>query len=366
MIVKNNFDTMNYSPFINEGDMNSTSTRVRVNVEFLDSCKFDCAGCYVKRRNEFTDEDVDVLVKAVEMFRHNGMSFDEIIVGPTDFFGASNTEEVLTHPGFKSIFKNGDVVMTVLTTLQESEQRIIELINVINEHYTHPNMEMEVLIPFNIERVVNKDPFYVMEVKRKIQLLNLLKPQVDYAMQINIHDVDKMVDGFSLPTVTKYIRETFGTIVEFNPSFMRTKKPHIVTKVLNEWNDMLERHVQQLHAEDITFTMVNKHHASYNELTYNFKDGHLYVCPFIYENVIDLSPAFKIERQGEYYTIDDFNAKDVVVLGDQYEYASDVECATCEYQGSCIGKKVLYYMKQYGMTDCVVSKKVMSYYASAQ
>lgn len=366
MLVKNNFDTMNYSPFINEGEMNSTNTRIRINVEFLDSCKFDCAGCYVKRRNDFSDGDVDVLTHAIEMFRAAGMSFDEIILGPTDFFSASNTEDVLTNPEFKRIFESGDVVMTILTTLQEPEARIRELIDVINANYTHPNMEMEVLIPFNIQRVVDKDPFYVMEMKRKIQLLNLLNPTIDYAMQLNIHDVDKMVPGFSLPEVARYVRETFGTIVEFNPSFMRTKKPHIVTKVLSEWNDMLERHVERLHAEDITFTMVNKYHASYNELTYNFKGGHLYVCPFIYENVIDLSEAFKIERTGQYYTIDDINAKDVTVIGDQYEYASDVECATCDFQGSCIGKKVLYYMKQYGISNCVVSKPVMLHYVDTQ
>lgn len=364
MLVKDNFITMNHSPYLREGEMDSTSTRVRINVEFLDSCKFNCDGCYVKRRNEFTDDDVDVLKHSVQMFRDAGMSFDEIIVGPTDFFSASNTKEVLTHPGFKSIFENGDVVMTILTTLQEPESRIRELIDVINANYTHPDMEMEVLIPFNIQKVVDKDVFYVMEMKRKIQLLNLLNPTIDYAMQINIHDVDKMTPGFSLPEVTRYVRDTFGTIVEFNPSFMRTKKPHIVTKVLDEWNAMLERHIDREDADDITFTMVNKHHASYNELTYNFKDGYLYICPFIYENVIDLSEAFKIEKTNRYYTINDVNAMDVKVIGDQYEYSSDVECATCEFQGSCVGKKVLYYMKQYKIERCVVSRPVMSYYAN--
>lgn len=365
MIVKHNFNTMNFSPFIDEGSMDSTNVRIRINTEFLDSCKFNCAGCYVKRKNEFTDSDVDVLVNAIQMFRDSGASFDEVILGPTDFFSASNTEEVLSHEGFKSIFKDGDVVLTVLTTLQEGEERIKELIQCVNDNLTHPNMEMEVLIPFDIKRVVDKDPFYVMEMKRKIQILNLLNPTVDYAMQINIHDVDKMIPGFSLPEVTRYVRDTFGTIVEFNPSFMRVKKPHIITKVLDDWNDMLERHMDQLQAEDITFTMVNKYHASYNELTYNFKDGYLYVCPFIYENVVDLSEAFKIERQGEYYVIDDINAKDVSVIGDQYEYSSEVECATCEFQGSCVGKKVLYYMKQYDIAKCVVSKPVMAYYGTS-
>lgn len=364
MIVGNNFTTMNHSPFIDEGAMTSTTMRVRINTEFLDSCKFSCAGCFVKRRNEFTDSDVDILINAIEMFRSNGMSFDEVILGPTDFFSASNTEEVLCHPAFKSIFENGDVVLTILTTLQEGEDRIKELIQCVNDNLIHPNMEMEVLIPFDVQRVVDKDPFYVMEMKRKIQILNLLNPTVDYAMQINIHDVDKMVAGFSLPEVTRYVRDTFGTIVEFNPSFMRVKKPHIITRVLDDWNDMLERHVDQLAADDITFTMVNKYHASYNELTYNFKDGYLYVCPFIYENVVDLSDAFKIERQGEYYTIDDINAKDIHVLGDQYEYSSDVECGACEFQGSCVGKKVLYYMKQYNIAKCVVSKPVMAFYGT--
>lgn len=366
MLVNNNFTTMNYSPFINEGEMNSTSTRTRINVEFLDDCKFNCSGCYVKRRNTFSDEDVDVLVHAVDMFRSAGMSFDEIILGPTDFFSASNTEQVITHPDFKRIFENGDVVLTILTTLQETEERILELIGIVNESLPHPDMEMEVLIPFNIQRVVDKDPFYVMEMKRKINLLNLLKPTVDYAMQINIHDVDKLTDRFSLPEVTTFVRDTFNTIVEFNPSFMRTKKPHIVMKVLDDWNDLLERHVQRLHAEDITFTMVNKYHASYNELTYNFKDGHLYVCPFIYENVIDLSEPFKIPKASHYYTIEDMDVKDVEVLGEQYAYAPNTDCGECEYQGSCIGKKVLYYMKQYDMTKCVVSKPVMAYYADPE
>lgn len=362
MIVPSNFQTMNFSPYIDEGSMASTSTRVRINTEFLDSCKFDCAGCYVKRRNEFTDDDMDVLFNAVEMFRSVGMSFDEIILGPTDFFGASNTETVIEHPTFKKIFENGDVVLTILTTLQSSDERIKELIECVNNNLTHPNMEIEVLIPFDIKRLVAKDPLYVMQLKRKIQMLNLFNPTVDYAMQINIHDVDQMVSEFSLPELTRYVKNTFSTIVEFNPSFMRAKKAHIVTKVLSEWNSMLERHIDELTADDITFTMVNKYHASYNELTYNFKDGYLYVCPFIYENVIDLSPAFKIDKAAHYYTIDDINVKDATVVADQFEHATESECDTCSLQGSCIGKKVLYYMKQYDMRSCVVSKPVMSYY----
>lgn len=353
---------MNNSPFINEGEMDSTNTRVRINVEFLDSCQFDCAGCFVKRRNDFKQDDVDVLVNSIQSFRDAGMCFDEIILGPTDFFSAANTEEVITNETFKSIFKDGDVVMTLLSTLQEPEPRILELIELINKHYTHPDMEMEILIPFNIQRVVDKDPFYVMEMKRKIQLLNTLNPTVDYAMQINIHDVDKMIPGFSLPELTRFVRDTFGTIVEFNPSFMRAKKPHIIKKVLTEWNEMLERQIAELDAADITFTMVNKYHASYNEITYNFKDGYLYVCPFIYENVVDLSPIFKIERQGEYYTMDDIDAKEITMMADQYEYATGIECNDCEFQGSCIGKKVIYYMKHYEMDTCVVSRPVMSYY----
>lgn len=346
--------------------MASTNNRVRISTEFLDSCKFSCAGCFVKRRNEFSDKDMDVLFQSVQMFRSVGMSFDEIILGPTDFFGASNTESVIEHPMFKKIFENGDVVLTILTTLQETDERILELIECVNRNLTHPNTEMEVLIPFDIKRLVAKDPFYVMDLKRKIQMLNRLNPTVDYAMQINIHDVDQMVDKFSLPELTRYVRDTFKTIVEFNPSFMRSKKAHIVTKVLGEWNAMLERHVDELAAEDITFTMVNENHANHNELTFNFKDGHLYICPFIYENVIDLSDAFKIEKNGEYYTIADIDAKNAQVMADQYEYASTVECVDCDFQGSCIGKRVLYYMGTYDITNCVVSKPVMAYYGAKQ
>lgn len=362
MLIKNNFNSMNYSPFINEGEMNSTNTRVRIAVEFLDSCQFDCAGCFVKRRNEYSEHDLDILLSAVDMFKAQGMDFDEVILGPTDFFSATNTIATLTNPKFKKIFENGDVVLTVLSTLQDTEEHILDVIKVVNEHYTHPNMEMEFLIPFNIQRVVNQDIMYVSEVQRKIQLLDQLKPAVDYAMQLNIHDVDKMVDGFSLPKMTKFIRQNFQTIVEFNPSFMRARKAHIVKKVLAEWNTTLETHVKELHAQDITFTMVNQYHASFNETTYTYKDGHLYICPFIYENVVDLGPEFKIPKASDFYTIDDINSIDTKIIADQYEFASESECGDCEYLGSCVGKKAVYYMKQYNMRECIISKKLMAYY----
>lgn len=364
MLIKDNFETMNHSEVINEPLSDASNVRIRVNAEFLRDCAFHCEGCYVQRKNHYTEMDLQILYDAVQKFRNHGFTFDEIILGPTDFFAAYNTEELLAEQKFNRIFKNGDVVLTILTTLQSDDEVILKRIEEINKHFDFPGMEIEVLVVFDLKKVIAQDLDYVDQLKHKINLLNNLNPAVDYALQMNIQDTSVITKEFSLENITTFVREHFDTIVEFNPSFMRTRNPRIMGPVLESWNAMLEENVTPTNKDDVTFTMANYYHAGYNEITYNFKDGKMYMCPFIYENVFDRSEPFLIEpKHPPFYEISDFIDHDFFAKCEQFKYlAKTSECAGCPYMPSCVAKHVIYYMKAYEIKDCMISKKVVELY----
>ena len=356
---------MNHSEILNESLNEANNVRVRLNCEFLHSCAFHCPGCFVYRKNGYDERQLDILENTVQMFRDNGMTFDEIILGPTDFFAAANTRELLAEPKFKKLFENGDVVLTFPTTLQVTDEEMFATIDAVNEHLNHPDQEIEALVVPELEKVMAGDMEYIEFFRDRLKtIFNRFNAKVDYAIQMNIMDTKKLEGDFVLGNVTRAVRTYFDTIVEFNPSFFRTAKPSLITPILEKWNAMLEANITPENKNDVTFTMANMYHAGYNELTYNFHQGDLYICPFIYENVFDKSESFMIPKSdGDYYKWEDFAAYDAQVKAEQYGYLSQTtECEDCQYVASCVAKHVCFYMKQYDIKDCMITKKVVGYY----
>lgn len=356
---------MNDSEVLHEPLRAAHNVRFRINCEFLHTCAFNCAGCFVNRKaSNFTPLDLDILLDTANLFRNNGMTFDEIILGPTDFFAADNTLKLLEEPVFREVFKNGDVVLTILTTLQSDVQTILDHIVAVNDAMPHPDQEIEVLVVFDLKRMFEEDDAYISELQDKLRLLDRFVPAVDYAFQMNIQDPSKVVGDFTLPKLTSFVREKFDTIVEFNPSFLRTGKEKIVDGILDAWNTLLQEQINEENKDDITFTMSNAYHAGFNEITYNFHDGDLYMCPFIYENVFDRGDEFKVAKSsGQFYEWNDILDHDAYAKIAQFNYANETdECGSCPYQMSCISKHVLYYMQQHGMKKCVISKPTVSLY----
>lgn len=358
---------MNESEVLNEPLVNASNVRVRLNCEFLHKCGFHCAGCYVNRTSSnFDDRQLDIFANTIKMFRDNGMTFDEIILGPTDFFAASNTGDLLKEPEFWGQFMHKDpVVLTLLTTLQSDEATIVELIETVNDFFIHHAQEIEVLVVFDLQRVIKEEESYIKELQEKLALLDRFNPAVDYALQMNIQDVSKLEGEFTLSNITTFVRKHFDTIVEFNPSFLRTGKRKIVDGILDSWNQMLEEQINEDNKNDITFTMANPYHAGFNEITYNFHNGDLYMCPFIYENVFDKHEDFKVLKTlgQDYYEWDNILNHDTTAKVVQFSYAMETdECSSCPYLMSCISKHVLYYMCVHDLKKCMISKKTTELY----
>jgi len=363
MIINDVYGAMNNSECIGENIANASEFRVRINAEFLNGCEFDCAGCFVKRKNAYNNDDMDILVDTINKFRNTGHTFDEIILGPTDFFAAYNSVNIISDKRFTDIFKTGDVVLTLLSTMQSSDDDIIRLIKQFNKVFTSEKMEVEVLIPIDIKKLHKDDHDYIENLKSKIKLLDYFDAKVDYALQLNIRDLDSEIEDFDIVKITKLVRDEFGTILEFNPSFMRSGNIDNVINTLGKWNTMLERCLNEDNKDSVTLTISNKYHAGNNERTFTFKNGFLYSTPFIYENVVSLKPSFVIDRPESLYEIDDINLYDVESNIDQYKYVNKTDdCENCQHVASCISKLVLKYMEVNQITQCLLSRKSIELY----
>jgi organic radical activating enzyme len=338
----------------------ATAINFRINCEFLESCQFRCAGCYVDRKNNFDEYQLNRLIDIIDEVRSNGGILDEIILGPTDFFGALNTNQLLQHPKFRKIFERGDIVITLLSTLQNSIEEIEQVINELNAALTHPDQEIEMLIVFDVDKVLADDREYFDFLKQRIELLEQINPAVDYACQMNIQKVEKLSHDICLESISRKIRNEFNTIVEFNPSFMRSGRPELMGPIVESWNAFIASQINDSNKNDIVVTAANTNHAGLNEITYNYYRGELYNCPFIYENVFDKNEYFRVPRDGEDYTWDDLCRNEVTKQSQQYSYVTkSSDCSTCSQQASCISKDVLYYMEHYNITQCILSKHTL-------
>ena len=360
-IRKDNYQVMSTANNVLKSIGETGSIKIRMNLELLKGCEFRCPGCYVNRNNSYTDKDLDIIFDAGKKFLNNGYEFNEVILGPTDFFAAYNTIDLMKNSKFTNLFMDPNIFMTIITTLQTDDKEILHRIDLINK-YLKPTTCVEVLVIFDLEKTLKSDPDYIKMMKYKISLLNNIVSEVEYAFQINIQDTSK-ISKFGLAHLTKTVREEFGTIVEFNPSFLRSQNNEVSTNIINSWNEMLNNNIlNSEHNEDILLTMRNVNHGGFSEITYNFQHGNFYVCPFIYENVFDNGDGFKISPSGpsSFYELNDFlshrNATDLK----QFIYSeSTEECASCSYLTSCVGKQILHYMENNDLKSCILAKEAM-------
>ena len=146
---------------------------------------------------------------------------------------------------------------------------------------------------------------------------------------------------------------------------MRTSSDKLVQSTIKSWNQMLSTHFTKSNVsgdEKITFTMANKNHAGFNEITYNFSHGKFYSCPFIYENVFDKGDNFLIECENEdgVYKLSDFLKHRDLINKKQLNYLSETdECQTCPHSISCVSKQVIDYMMDKEIKYCILAKDVL-------
>jgi len=301
---------------------------------------------------------LDLLEKLAQEVNDAGMLFDELVIGPVDFFGAVNAKELLMEPKLQQFMAKHKPIFAIPTTLMCDDQTILDFIELFNEYYPHEYMEFEIQVVVHPKKFNTDNQDYLDDLKHKIRLFDAMSARVCYTMQINI----QKLTGISLHTMSLLAMDQFNTIIDYNPSFFRSHEPRTVRTMIRHWNNELERQVTPSNRLDIQMVVADWSHGGHNYSNWILSDGEVYLSPFIHENVANTTEAFKVPHDGE-YTVDDLIAMATESKKTQYAYASGTtECEDCRYLDTCVSRHVLYYMKQYDIVDCMLPKKVLDMY----
>lgn len=329
-----------------------------LNLDILSGCVHSCEGCYVNKTKVVTnwEETLEKTYQIAKGLTEQGLRFREIVLAPTEFFSANNTEEVLLHPTFQKLMslheKTRITAACVFENIdKERFQRLFDILD--NTEYFRKEMILEFLVPLNTKKMLAKEEKYMADNKWALNFfLNNSPKIIDWSYVVNIHNNELLKENYMAMVNT--IKTEFNTIMEFNPGFFRSHNNTLIDKNLSYWKSFLQEILEKNNHKDIYLTNVDKHHNTGNTICLNIYDNEVYFSPFIYEQIIDTNKVFKVEDLNPHNIMEqhlDLQTK-------SFQYAEKTsECADCEYLTACVGRNVLNYMENKGIKECLFPQK---------
>lgn len=352
MIIKNNYDYESVSDTVTKPVLAN-----RLNLEILSTCSFTCTGCFVRKNDTHDWRDLDVLKSLLDTFLEKKMYVDELILGPVDVLGASNTRELFHHPLFLELMRTYKPILAMVTTFLSSEAELLAFIDLLNRNIKKET-EIEFGIIINVEKVVQRDRAYLDDIRRKIDLLNRLQHPVTYTAKMNVADIS----GYSVTELFNIIKDEWDTIIDIVPSFFRTPEKVDVYAHLEKWNTYLEQQITPANKHEFIATIADNTHSGLNNNTWVIKKGELYFSPFIYDNIVDAGPRFRVPKAQAQYEATDIIRYLEAMWQQSFAFSEANVCQGCERSFSCTAKGIHWYMQAYGITKCMLPKKVLDIY----
>ncbi len=309
-----------------DSPINTDFLRTEVLVDILNGCNANCKGCFIPRRN--VNPYLDELVALLE-----GSSFyvDEITIGPTDIFDATNFDAIMSDPNVKKLYASSAIAFT--SALKQPIWEIKEKLDVIWSLYEGvdriPDIDFKIVL--DIDEYLDKG---LDDMK-----LSLFK---EGSVQFRVNYYEGIFDRISYNDLCNKVLEEYNAPVLVLPNFM-TNNNHT-----NKVTSLVESFKKDLAAQDIEhlewYTMFDSKFNSYGCSNFSFYNGSLYVSPFIFDGIIQRSDYFKVED------IDDFRLAENLKVS---------PCGDCEFLMSCAERNVHMYMHSRGLTECVLPKEYM-------
>lgn len=318
-----------------------------LSLEFLNKCEFHCSGCYVNRRNNFSDADLaNIKEIGEELSKLEGAELNEVIVGPTDFFATENVEILFEKPEFLGLFDHFKAI-TITSTLMSNPRKVAELMEkTLNK--LPKDVHLELFVSLDVERLIYEDIGYIQSLENNLRLLS-------HANILFIFNMHKHPLFENYAAIAKMVNERFNSHLKMNPSFFRGRKSDLIKRELTEWKKTIE-HAVGTDLSGVLMNVADDYFGGSTYVTLAYKQRKLYVSPCFYDYVFDEHPMFEV---GGLSVDSIFNKLDNLTIN-QYEFAEKtVECLTCPLLSSCVSKKVLATMEQHDITECLMPKDII-------
>jgi hypothetical protein len=299
---------------------------------------------------------------AYELHGRTDVVLDDIVIGPTDFYGAENLEEIIHNArlsdaismipeGNRNIQHNCSIMGSL------SEDDILGKIKAIEKSPLGKVVESwDVQIALDLVRVLD-DKRYRKALRNRV--MNFKESSLDFEISMATNIVEGIEDR--LYEAIDYIRETYDTVIEILPSVVRSFNHS--TKhgdKLFAWNDMLTNLSSDVNRfkNKFHFLQGDLSHKAFHYAVVNIHNGKLYASPFIYENAQIYKDDFEITT----HTVEGILNYKHQVVTDQIINSSNKECGTCKYLNVCSNRlipKVMDTMFE-GRFECILNKDVIA------
>ncbi len=335
-----------------------------LNLDLLNGCAHSCHGCFVDKKRELKGQEqmLEQAHRVAGNLSRRNWRLREIVLGPTDFFSATNAQDILKMPLFRELFHfHPQTHFTVPCVFSPLDRRkfseIFDLLD--NPAWFRQDLELEFLVLSNVEKILREDPAYMRDNFWAIDFFKRQTPKVvEWFYLINMQK--DMLLRHRYLEIMDIVADKFETILEFSPGFFRSQNHKLSEQTLKSWKDFLEHLVERDDYYGMCFTDWDKEHSTANTIFLNFIDDKIYFSPFIYEQIVDTSELLRVQ---------DLSAEAILEQHMQlqkqgFEYAQKTrECMDCEHLVSCVGRNVLNIMQLRGMTECIFPNQLRPKYA---
>ena len=340
--------------------------KIQPQLEILEGCSYMCPGCFVKRKGNWSPYSIHLFWElARELMGREDIVLDDLVIGPTDFYGAENLEtiieEVKLAEGIMMMPEDNRNVQHNCSILGSLSEKDIEgKIRKIEKSLVGSVVKSwDVQVALDVKRLLY-DKEYREALDNRINTFKESSLEYEISMATNIVDgvEDMIYDAIDL------VREEYQTVIEILPSVARSfdHSPKHGEKLF-EWNDMLTKLStdEKRFKSKFHFLQGDVSHKAFHYSVINIHNGRIFMAPFIYENAQIYNYAFLIDiAQGGDIVDRILEHKDWIV-NHQIQNSQLTECHTCKYLNICSHRLVPRVMETVfeNRKECILNKDVI-------
>jgi len=307
-----------------KGTEETTFLRAEVLADILDGCNAQCPGCHVPKKNKPSS-----LKTLYETLAGSSFKVDELIIGPTDIFDATNFNALVTDPYLAKLYAFTSI--GYVSAMTQDVDTIAHKLRQLRGVYPNPDIEFKLVLTIS-------------------DLINDTMPDDKLALftegsvQFKINYYKGMFDQISYNDICDIVLARYNAPVTVAPSFLNN------SNLTGRVSDQLRAFKRDLVEQDIKpeyrdwYPMFDPDFNAYGCASYSFFNNQLYSSPFIFDAIP--------QRNGR-FLVDDINR---CTLSDNLRVNP---CGSCEYLMSCAERGVHVYMDTRGLTECVLPKEYM-------
>ena len=344
---------------------------VLIQMEVLAGCDHGCLGCFVDK-NIDPDMNQQIINRAKELadgVKRTGLNLREFVIGPTDFFTATNTESVLNNSVVQEIMREhtGARIAAPAKFDKVSMDKLKQIFAILDDEDKYRReMIIEFIMPIGRVGEMLDDDDYFNSVMEKVEFFKNDTPkQMDWSWTLQASNVvGKKIDKETYNRIIDKSVNEYETIVEMNPAFSRARNQLIQRHNLFSWNEFLGKVIDENNANETVMSMANLYCNSINFVGLTIVPGEN--GPTTHLNVMLHEQAFFLDNKNLDVTGLSFEEilerKNQLVSKGINKSSQVKDCADCQFAVACASRLIFEAQESLNVNGCVLNKEVLDLY----